>query len=319
MGLGFAEVSLAFFTLDSAHPREMVAVLVALAASLAALVRATRAEGEASAAILAQLAVALGWGVVRKLGFDLTPGPIDAFAALLFGAILGGVRRRAEEPQVRGALALGAFAWPVAGLFALAPWSQQLALGLAMLSVHHAALARDKSLRKWASTAAALFFNAALLTLWLDAHLDGLWYLVLPVGLSILVLVKVFDDVLPKRTQAQLRSIVVASMYAAAAWKPLAFDVPWAMWLCVLVCVVGVAVGVALRVRSYVMLGTVFLVTTVVANLVRFGVREPRVGALFLSGLGLLVVGFMVLITTRRAQLLEQYRRVTLMLAQWEA
>jgi hypothetical protein len=118
---------------------------------------------------------------------------------------------------------------------------------------------------------------------------------------------------------AWLRGGAAATIYAAAAWKPLAFDTTWALWVCVLVCVLGVAAGIALRVRSYVYLGTVFLVTSVLSNLVRFGVREPRVGALLLSSLCLLVVGFMVVVTTRRSELLQRYRQVRTMLHAWEA
>jgi hypothetical protein len=75
---------------------------------------------------------------------------------------------------------------------------------------------------------------------------------------------------------------------------------------------------VALRIRSFVTLGSVFLVTTVVATLVRWGVREPRLGALFLSGLGLAVVAFMVVVTTKKAELLERYKRVRGALERWE-
>jgi hypothetical protein len=84
------------------------------------------------------------------------------------------------------------------------------------------------------------------------------------------------------------------------------------------VCVAGVAVGIALKVRSYVFLGTGFLVTTVVASLTRYGIQQPRIGALLLSALGLLVVGFMVLVTTRRAELLERFQRARTLLAQWQ-
>jgi len=75
---------------------------------------------------------------------------------------------------------------------------------------------------------------------------------------------------------------------------------------------------VVLRVRSYVYLGTAFLVTSIAANLIRYGVREPRVGALFLSGLGLAVVGFMVFVTTRRSELVARYQQARSMLERWE-
>jgi hypothetical protein len=110
----------------------------------------------------------------------------------------------------------------------------------------------------------------------------------------------------------------VGLVYAAAAFRPLALDAPWAFFGCVALCVVGVGAGVALRIRSFVTLGSVFLVTTVVATLVRWGVREPRLGALFLSGLGLAVVAFMVVVTTKKAELLERYKRVRGALERWE-
>ena len=133
-----------------------------------------------------------------------------------------------------------------------------------------------------------------------------------------LTLVWVFKAALEVPTAERLRAIAIAIIYGAAAWSPLTFDASWALWLCVLVCVIGVAAGIVLRIRSYVFLGTAFLVTSVVANLVRYGIRDPRAGAIFLSGLGLLVVGFMVLVTTRRAELLARYRSVQQLLARWE-
>ena len=65
-------------------------------------------------------------------------------------------------------------------------------------------------------------------------------------------------------------------------------------------------------------LGSAFLVTCVVANLVRFGVRDHRVGAAFLSLLGLMVVGFMVMLSAKREELMRRYERVRSMLSTWE-
>ncbi|MFY0581186.1 hypothetical protein ACN28S_49295 [Cystobacter fuscus] len=74
----------------------------------------------------------------------------------------------------------------------------------------------------------------------------------------------------------------------------------------------------ALRIRSYVYLGSAFLVTCVVANLARSGMRDHRMGAAFLSLLGVGVVGFMVLFTAKRAELLERYARVRALMDTWE-
>ena len=76
--------------------------------------------------------------------------------------------------------------------------------------------------------------------------------------------------------------------------------------------------GMMLRIRSFVYLGSAFLVTCVLANLARFGIRDHRMGAAFLSLLGVGVVGFMVLFTARRAELMERYERVRAMMSTWE-
>jgi hypothetical protein len=65
-------------------------------------------------------------------------------------------------------------------------------------------------------------------------------------------------------------------------------------------------------------LGSAFLVTCIVANLARFGMRDHRVGAAFLTLLGLLVVGFMVVLSAYRERLLQRYARVRSLLSTWE-
>jgi hypothetical protein len=51
---------------------------------------------------------------------------------------------------------------------------------------------------------------------------------------------------------------------------------------------------------------------------VRYGVRDHRLGAIFLTGLGLVVVGFMALFTSKRAELMQRYERVKVMLDDWQ-
>jgi hypothetical protein len=60
------------------------------------------------------------------------------------------------------------------------------------------------------------------------------------------------------------------------------------------------------------------LVTCILTNLAHFGVRDHRVGAAFLTLLGLMVVGFMVLLSAHREKLLLRYARVRSLLATWE-
>jgi len=102
------------------------------------------------------------------------------------------------------------------------------------------------------------------------------------------------------------------------AWKPLTVTSVPALVVCVAVCLGGVALGALWRIRSYVVLGSGVLVTTVLATLVRSGLAEPRLGAVFLSLLGLGVVVVMVMLTTRREELQGRMAAMQQVMATWE-
>ncbi|MFP2903149.1 hypothetical protein [Corallococcus sp. 4LFB] len=213
----------------------------------------------------------------------------------------------------------GAWLFPLAGLLTV-PWSQPF-VAMALLvgyAAHFAALAAFTKQKGPASLMSVAAFNTALYLVWLGTGSGEPQYYAIPAGLSLLLLLRVFRTGLSRDAYAQLRALAVTGIYVAGAWKPLLFNDGEAMLLCVFLCLVGVGAGIALRIRSYVYLGSAFLVTAVAANLVRFGMRDHRVGAAFLSLLGLMVVGFMVVLSAHRAALLQKYARVRDLLATWE-
>jgi len=330
VGLAFATVSLletlgGLSTIAGQASREAVVGVVSQGLLFTVLVRAAVKQKHEGAAQLAQGALALGYLVVRLHGMgasSLEGG--DSLAALVAGAVASGLhawtQRQGEALRVfvRPSLT-GAFLLPLLGLW-VAPWRESL-LSAALLvgyAAHFAALSVQSSMRRSAALLAALSFNGALWLLWRGTGAGEPQYYIIPAGISLIGLVWLFRDELGELWEARLRAVAISAIYGAAAWRPLMFDAGWAMVLCAFVCVVGVAVGVAMRIRSYVYLGTTFLVTTVVANMVRYGARDHRLGALFLSGLGLLVVGFMVVMTSQREQLLKRYQRVKQMLEGWQ-
>ncbi|WNG20763.1 hypothetical protein F0U63_43255 [Cystobacter fuscus] len=285
--------------------------------------RAVREEDEGSA-FLAQGALSLGYLSVRLHALASELGGTDSLVALGGGVVFSGLyvfaqREGAGLPAFRRPALWGAFLFPLAGLLT-APWHQPLYVAALLVgyAAHFAALAAHPSQRGVGSLVSAAAFNAALLLVWLGTGAGEPQYYAIPVGLSLLVLLRVFRDALEPDTRAKLRAFAITFVYVAGAWKPLMFQDSRAMLLCVLLCVVGVAVGVALRIRSYVYLGSAFLVTCVVANLARSGMRDHRMGAAFLSLLGVGVVGFMVLFTAKRAELLERYARVRALMDTWE-
>jgi hypothetical protein len=320
--LSMVELAAGALLVEGPFVREAFVALAAMGVAVAALGRYALAEDDAVVALLAQLGAALGFVAVRWIGFNHAPGVVEAFAALAFGAVLGGAAGALHahgRKETASAARLGAAVWPLVGIFA-APFAQPwLVAGLLLAQAAcFGMLARGEAWRHRFATLSTLCFNGALAFACLATHFHSPHYLLVPLGLSALVLLNVFKGDFTPETLQRLRAWAVTVIYAAAAFEPLALPNPWALWLCAVVCVAGVALGIALKVRSYVFLGTGFLVTTVVASLTRFGIQQPRVGALLLSALGLLIVGFMVLVTTRRAELLERYARARTLLAQWQ-
>ncbi|WP_223638341.1 hypothetical protein [Corallococcus sp. EGB] len=295
-----------------------------LAVLLFALVRHAAREEDEAAAWLAQAAVAMGYFCVRFIGLDARPDAADSLVSILGGAAFTGlylfVRREGAGRQAfrRPAIA-GAWFFPLAGLLTV-PWSQPF-VAVALLvgyAAHFAALGALTQRKGLASLVSVAAFNTALYFVWLGTGSGEPQYYAIPAGLSLLLLLRVFRKSLSRDAYAQLRALAVTGIYVAGAWKPLLFNDGGAMLLCVFLCLVGVGAGIALRIRSYVYLGSAFLVTAVAANLVRFGMRDHRMGAAFLSLLGLAVVGFMVVLSAHRATLLQKYARVRDLLATWE-
>ena len=325
--LALLEVLLSLMLVEGSRGalREALVAGVGLTVLLVALVRRAVSEQDELSAYFAQASVALGYLGARLLGMGVDGlGGADSLVALMGGAFFSGLyvfvqREGAELPALRRPALLGAFLFPLAGLLS-APWDEP-AYAAALLvghAAHFAALALHPSRRGLASLASVAAFNAALLVVWGGTRVGEPQFFIIPAGLSLLVLLRVFRDSLEPETVARLRAGAVTIIYVAGAWKPLMFNDAGGMMLCVLVCMVGVMAGIALRIRSYVYLGTAFLVTCIAANLVRFGMRDHRAGAAFLSLLGLMVVGFMVLLSAHRERLLGRYARVRSLLSTWE-
>lgn len=320
--LAVLELLAALALVPGAHPREALAAVLASVVLGGTALKAAVLDDDETGAVLGQVLVVTAVLAVRRLGFGATPDGTEAWLAVVLGAVLAGLSRflaREERPAAAAVLRGGATLWPLVGLV-VAPWSEWRAAAplLAALAVHFTWLSRCGA-RRLGPVFAALAFNAAVAVAFLGAGGSALELLAIPAGLSLLALLEVFRAELSEDVRAKLRGLAMAAIYGATALRPLAFPTTWGLVLCAVTCVAGVGVGVVFRIRSYVLLGTVFLVTTVVATLVRYGVQEPRLGALFLSALGLVVVAVMVVVTTRRAQVQAQLSAMQRMLAQWEA
>jgi hypothetical protein len=320
--IALAELLAGVTLLASAQPREaLLCVIVALTLGFIAWRRIVE-EDEGSAAWLLQCAVVGGGVAARVLGMGAMPELTDAWVLLGVSAVVAGLAQflgREGRPNAAKALRQGALLWPMLAA-GLVPWAQwELGAGwLLGLSALGAWLGRAGS-KRFGALLSAVALNGAVVLAALGSGFEQLQLLLIPLGLTLLALAHVFTDELSPGAMVKLRAWGMGLMYVAVAWSPLTVTSIPALLLCVVVCLGGVALGALWRIRSYVVLGSGVLVTTVLATLVRSGLAEPRLGAIFLSLLGLVVVVVMVMISTRREELQARLAAMQRAMATWEA
>jgi hypothetical protein len=169
---------------------------------------------------------------------------------------------------------------------------------------------------------AAIAANLALLVFALAQGLDGVEIYVGPLGILVTALAQIFAPKTSHEARTALRVAGGALLYLPAGIKLTlrlgeassgTYSVVFGA-----VCLLGVVVGLAARVRAYLALGTIFLTLDVVANLVHAGLRDHRVGFVLLSTTGLAILGGMIVVTLRREVAWAAVGRLRTRLRAWD-
>ncbi|ATB40333.1 hypothetical protein CYFUS_005782 [Cystobacter fuscus] len=272
-----------------------------------------------------QVAAVGVYALVRLLyARDLRPEH-DALFALVLGFVLVGVTvlaRRAGIPPVARATRRFAALLPL-GMALVLPneATGEAALLAGGSGFLYAALGAVERSRLFGSLAAAAC-NAALLVGALSMDLEGVEVYLAPLGLLLLMLGQLFTSSLPQAARNAVRVVGGLLLYVPAAAKltlrlGLAEDGTYAV-LFGAVCLLGVMVGMALRIRAYLALGTLFLTLDVAATLVHAGLRDHRVGFGVMTLTGLVIVGGRVLATLHRQRVDLLWRRASVTLRGWD-
>jgi hypothetical protein len=260
--------------------------------------------------------------VTRSMG--LRP-EIDAIVGLLYGFSLLGVAavaRRRKIVPVAEATRRFAAALPFALLFFTTDGATAQAAGVALgSSVLYGTMAYVERSRIFGTFAAA-FANLALVAFALAQGLDGIEVFVGPLGILVTALSQIFASKMSSATRDVLRLLGGALLYLPAGLKLTlrlgeAADGTYSVVFGI-VCIIGVTVGLILRVRAYLALGTLFLTLDVIANLVHAGLRDHRLGFVLLSVSGLFILGVMIAITVRRDSAWALVRRLRARLRGWD-
>jgi hypothetical protein len=272
-----------------------------------------------------QVAVVGVYALVRGLYAPGLRPEHDALFALALGFALVGVTvlaRRAGVRPVEAATRRFAALLPI-GMALVLPGDAtgEAALLAGGSGLLYAALGAVERSRMFGAFAAAAC-NLALLIAALAYGLEGLEVYLAPLGLLLLMLGQLFTSSLPHAARNTVRVLGGLLLYVPAAAK-LALRVGESAdgtYALVFggVCLLGVAVGMALRIRAYLALGTLFLTLDVVANLLNAGLRDHRIGFLVMTLTGLSIVAARVLATVRRQEWELLVRRVRVQLREWD-
>lgn len=170
---------------------------------------------------------------------------------------------------------------------------------------------------RWADLAGGLvLLDAAALLLAVQQGWSQPLAFVAPVGLSALVAAQLLRRTLDLRVVTLMRYAAAAAIYLAA----LVDAVGTPMWSLVLLqmSLLGMAAGAVLRVRAYLFLGSGFAAAALLTELLRFGLAHSQFWALYLTVLGLLILGFMVLLTLWRQPLGQLRQQFAQVMGEWE-
>ncbi|RJS27376.1 hypothetical protein DRW03_03135 [Corallococcus sp. H22C18031201] len=256
-----------------------------------------------------QTAVVGIYALVRHLYAPGLSPESDALFALLLGFVLvgvtvlarrAGVRPVAEATRRFAALLPVGMAWVLPG--DATAHAALLAAGSGLLYAALGALERSRLFGAFAAAAT----NLSLLVGALAFGLEGLEIYLAPLGLLLLMLGQLFASSLPQAARNAVRVLGGLLLYVPAAAR-LSLSVgasPDGTAALVFggVCLLGVVAGMALRIRAYLAMGTLFLTLDVAVNVLDAGLRDHRVGFLVMTLAGLTIVGGRVLATVRRQE-----------------
>lgn len=255
---------------------------------------------------MVQVSVVGIYALLRVLFLPELGPQADAVFALLLGFVLVGVTviaRRSGIPPVAAATRRFAALLPVAiGLLFVRQATVSAALLAAASSLLYTLLGvaeRSKALGALGAVAA----NLALLLIALASGLRSTEIYFAPLGLLVMMLARIFAATIEPGARRMLQVLGGLILYVPAALsltQQLGQDTSGGYSLIFgAVCLLGVAIGVAVHIRAYLVLGVLFLLLDLVSNLLYIGLRDHRIGFFVLSLAGLSIIGSRALVTLR--------------------
>jgi hypothetical protein len=255
----------------------------------------------------------------------------DIWAALTFSSVLCVFEQRfaREEPYARRPLMALFWAVPVLNavwLLSHQLWDTDLPLFVSAIhAIQFGYLGRKDSSSPFRAGAIAGAVAFCLIAFGLRLHLRHAYAYVVPIGMGILALLRLFRDKMEAKDRNTVRTVVLLSMIASTAYYVVADSRLSLVHILVLglLCLFSMGVAAFTRVRAYLYLGFTGFVVDLGALLYRVLVRLERgavmtlVGVLVLGG-GIALVAGSIYYKMHREELLARLRRLGGRFGDWE-
>ena len=147
----------------------------------------------------------------------------------------------------------------------------------------------------------------------------GLWqFYIIPAAVSVLALAHLHRRELRPKVLNGVRLAALSALYAGVGLDVFLRPELWVFVLALALAMIGVMLGIALRIRAFLYGGVIFLVLNVMGQLLRFYPDQGFSRALILIGLGATITAGMVLFNLKREAIMQRIRIMRADLAEWE-
>jgi len=164
--------------------------------------------------------------------------------------------------------------------------------------------------------AAVALLDVSVVVLGLDKGWSDALAYVGPLSLSALAAARMLRGTTDARVIAATRYLAATALYMTAFAQVVVDPVRTLTML--LLALIGIAAGSWLKVRAYLYLGAGFAAATLTTNLVRFGFEHSGFWALYLTLIGLSVLGMMIVSTIHRERIVAARARFRAAMGEWE-
>jgi hypothetical protein len=165
---------------------------------------------------------------------------------------------------------------------------------------------------------AIAFYNAGLMLLWVTTDRRDPLYYVVPLGISISLLARIYRSHMSRAARRGLRATGSLVIYFATYHQVVQFDHGLYPLLLGGFTLAGIALGFWLQLRELFLLSTGFLVLDVISNLAYYGVHRPVLGWTLLTVAGLCLTVSGIVFQLRRTQVRGFVAEVRATMADWD-